>query len=87
MKTRTLKAFSLVVSQGSLLSAARALELSEPAVSRLMRELEADCGLQLFDRSNRQLVLTDEGVKFHREVQRVLEGIEQLPALASDISA
>jgi len=85
MKTRTLKAFSLVVSQGSLLSAARALELSEPAVSRLMRELEADCGLQLFDRSNRQLVLTDEGVKFHREVQRVLEGIEQLPALASDI--
>jgi len=85
MKTRTLKAFSLVVSQGSLLSAAQLLQLSEPAVSRLIKELEADCGLQLFDRSNRQLVLTDEGAKFHREVQRVLEGIEQLPSLASDI--
>ncbi len=84
MKTQTLKAFILVVSQGSLLAAARVLELSEPAISRLIRELEAECGLLLFDRSNRQLTLTDEGAKFHREVQRVLEGIDQLPSLAAD---
>lgn len=85
MKTQTLKAFILVVSQGSLLAAARVLELSEPAISRLIRELEAECGLLLFDRSNRQLTLTDEGAKFHREVQRVLEGIDQLTSLAADI--
>jgi DNA-binding transcriptional LysR family regulator len=85
MKTQTLKAFILVVSQGSLLAAARVLELSEPAISRLIRELEAECGLLLFDSSNRQLTLTDEGAKFHREVQRVLEGIDQLPSLAADI--
>jgi len=85
MKIQALRAFTLVVSQGSLLEAGRALEISEPAVSRLIGQLELDCGLQLFDRSRRQLILSDEGAKFHKEVLRVLEGFGQLPAIASGI--
>jgi len=85
MKIQALKAFNLVVSQGSLLAAGRQLEISEPAVSRLIAQLELDCGLQLFDRSRRQLVLSEEGAMFHKEVLRVLEGFEHLPSIASGI--
>jgi DNA-binding transcriptional LysR family regulator len=85
MKIKGLKAFALVVSEGSLLAAGTALELSEAAVSRLISDLEKDSGLKLFDRERRQLSLTDEGAKFHIEALRTLESFEQLPALASGI--
>ena len=59
-------AFREVARQGGFAAAARALNLSPPSVSRLVSELEQDLGVRLFNRSTRQIGLTEEGEDFLR---------------------
>ena len=61
MNLKSLRTFYLVVREGSLTAAADKLNLSQPAVSRLVRILEDETKLQLFSRARRRLVLTHEG--------------------------
>lgn len=85
MKIRGLRALGFVISEGTLAAAAQKMFLSEPAVSRLISELESDLGLTLFSRDKRQLVPTEEGLRFYREAVRILENVDQIPQIASDI--
>lgn len=85
MKIRGLRALGFVISEGTLAAAAQKMFLSEPAVSRLISELESDIGLTLFSRDKRQLVPTEEGLRFYREAVRILENVDQIPQIASDI--
>ncbi|WP_224815949.1 LysR family transcriptional regulator [Hasllibacter sp. MH4015] len=85
MRTDTLKAFQTVVELGSLSSAARALNLSEPALSRRIQALEAELDLVLFDRSRRQLRPTEAGQAFLQEVQPILSGLNRISDFANDI--
>lgn len=68
MNFKSLRAFRLVVSQGSLAAAAEALNLSQPAVSRLISLLEDETKLTLFDRSRRRLTLSEAGEAFRKSV-------------------
>lgn len=85
MKIRGLRALGFVISEGTLAAAAQKMFLSEPAVSRLISELESDIGLALFSRDKRQLVPTEEGLRFYREAVRILENVDQIPQIAADI--
>lgn len=85
MKIRGLRALGFVISEGTLAAAAVRMYLSEPAVSRLISELETDIGLTLFSRDKRQLVPTEEGLRFYREAVRILENVDQIPQIAADI--
>jgi len=85
MNFKALHAFRLIVSQGSLAAAAEAMNLSQPAVSRLISLLEAETGLRLFDRSRRSLIVSAAGEQFHRETRHILDGIEELPHIAANI--
>ena len=85
MNFKALRAFRLIVSQGSLAAAAEAMNLSQPAVSRLISLLEAETGLRLFDRSRRSLIVSAAGEQFHRETRHILDGIEELPHIAANI--
>ena len=87
MNFKALRAFRLIVSQGSLAAAAEAMNLSQPAVSRLISLLEAETGLRLFDRSRRSLIVSAAGEQFHRETRHILDGIEELPHIAAGIQA
>ncbi|MFO1070746.1 MAG: LysR family transcriptional regulator [Geminicoccaceae bacterium] len=69
---RRLRAFAAVIEHGSLASAANALNVTAPAVSLQLRELEDEAGLPLFERTRRGLVLTDAG----REVQVAAARVE-----------
>lgn len=75
---RQLKALRAIVSTGSVTVAAERLHLTQPAVSRLLRSLEDQSGLRLFDRRGNRLVATPEGLAFHREAEKVLEELENL---------
>lgn len=62
----------------SLSAAARALDVTPPALSMRLRKLEATLGLSLASRTARRLSLTPEGERFAREAAALLGQIEAL---------
>ncbi|WP_108816853.1 LysR family transcriptional regulator [Loktanella sp. Alg231-35] len=87
MNIKALKAFRLVFSEGSVAAASEVMHLSQPAISRLISGLEAEIRLQLFDRSGRSLTPTTEGVAFYREAGRILDNLDEIPRITSEIRA
>jgi DNA-binding transcriptional LysR family regulator len=82
---RALNAFRQTILTGSVTDAASALGRTQPAVSRLLKELEADAGFALFKRVKGRLVLTPEGRDFFQELQRSFVGFERMTAVAAEI--
>ncbi len=61
---RQVEVFRVVVVAGSVTAAAQMLFVSQPAVSRILADLEDAVGFKLFSRTKRQLVQTAEGRLF-----------------------
>jgi DNA-binding transcriptional LysR family regulator len=72
-----LAAFEAVCRTGSTLAAARDLDLSQGAVSRLIQNLEAQLGVALFLRDGRRLVPTETALAYARDVVKALELISR----------
>lgn len=85
MKIASLKAFAAVMERGTLAAAARALNVSEPALSRQVSALERSLDLVLFRREQRRLVPTPAAEAFIREVQGLLGTLDQIPQIVRDI--
>lgn len=65
MKLDQLQHLQAIVEHGSLRSAARRLELPQPALTRSIRSLEKELGVELFARETTGMVLTEAGRRFH----------------------
>ena len=85
MKLNQLRNIIAIAERGSLRAAARDLGLAQPALSRSIRELEHELGVQLFERRARGMIMTQMGLAFVRrasnvmtEVRRAREELEQL---------
>jgi DNA-binding transcriptional LysR family regulator len=63
---------------GTVTQAAEILYISQPAVSRMLSDLEHAIGFKLFTRANRTLIPTDEGRAFYDEVERAFVGLDQI---------
>ena len=81
-----LTAFVETVSCGSFSAAARRLRKSQSTISTAIAHLEADLGVQLFDRSSRQPVLTEEGKKVLGYVQAILSASDRLDEVALSLT-
>ena len=79
-KFQEMQTFAAVVDAGSFVGAADALEMSKPAVSRYVGELEARLGLRLLHRTTRKLSLTEEGEVFYARCKELLFGIDEAEA-------
>jgi DNA-binding transcriptional LysR family regulator len=78
-----LRAFCAAVDLGSLGRAARLLRLSQPALSKRLRALEALAGARLLDRSPRGVTPTPAGSRLYVEARKLLvqaEAVEELMA-------
>ena len=84
MTLRQLEAFCAVVVGGSVSRAAERMAISQPAVSRLVADLEQAVGFKLFDRA-RRFQLSPEGKLLYSEVERAFVGVEQIARRAEDI--
>ncbi len=73
MNLAWLQTFNAIVEEGSLTKAAKALHLTQPAVSKQLRALEAYYGTPLFYRTTRELKLTEAGEIVYRYSQKALE--------------
>jgi LysR family glycine cleavage system transcriptional activator len=72
-----LTAFEATARLGSLGLAAQALALTQGAVSKQIRQMEAALGVALFQRVRGRLVLTDAGARFAHEVGDLLKQLER----------
>lgn len=72
--------FAAVVDAGSFVGASDALEMSKPAVSRHVAELEARLGVRLLHRTTRRLSLTEEGEVFYARCKELLGELEEAEA-------
>lgn len=73
---RPLETFCTVVEAGSLNTAAERLHLTQPAVSKQIRSLEAELGVQLLVRTPRGIGLTPVGRRVHRLARRAVAAVE-----------
>ncbi len=69
---RELECFTAVAEELSFTRAARRLRLSQPPLSRHVRELEEKLGARLFEREGRRVALTEAGALFHEGTRHVL---------------
>jgi DNA-binding transcriptional LysR family regulator len=82
---RRLEAFRAVMIAGSITRAGRLLSISQPAVTRLVRDLELDLGLTLFARNGSTVVPTPEAHAVYSEVDRLFINTERLRDAAERI--
>lgn len=72
MEIRVLRYFLAVAQEGSVTRAARALHLTQPTLSRRIRELEEELGQTLFSRGGRELSLTREGLLLRQRAEEIV---------------
>jgi len=75
---RQVEAFKAVIEAGTVSRAAAILNVSQPAVSKLIAHLEDDTGLKLFDRLKGRLAPTERGMRLYEEIDRIFDGIRQV---------
>lgn len=85
MHLRQLEVFRAVMAAGTTTGAALQLGVSQPAVSRMIADVEAGLGLRLFERSKGRLVATDEAIHLHKEIEPLFLALEATKARVRDI--
>lgn len=85
INAKQLEAFRAVMQSGSVTGAANFLNVSQPAVSQIIRGLEASCGFLLFERKHGRVLPTPEAETFLAEVDRMFVGIEKISRVAEGI--
>jgi len=76
LKLRQIEAFRAVLRWGSMVRAAQALSVTQPAISYQITSLERAIGFDLFNREKGRLTVTTEGHQFAAEVERLYDGLD-----------
>ena len=76
MELRQLEYFQMASRLRNITRAAERLRVSQPNITVAIKKLEAELGIQLFDRSQKQLALTPEGAVFLNRVELALRNIQ-----------
>lgn len=85
MNLRQVEVFRVVMTSGTTARAAEILHVSQPAVSKMIQELERSLGFDLFRRIKGRLHPTQEGQLFFREVEQAFLGLAHLRGAAARI--
>ena len=78
MTLQQLKYIIQIVQCGSITMAAQKLYITQPSLSKAVSELEQEMGITIFLRSNRGVILSEEGTKFLSYARQVVEQAELL---------
>jgi DNA-binding transcriptional LysR family regulator len=77
MEFRVLEYFLAVTRAQSISAAAKELHLSQPTLSRQLKELEEEFGKQLFIRGNRKITLTEEGMLLRKRAEEIVDLVQR----------
>ncbi|RYE38534.1 MAG: LysR family transcriptional regulator, partial [Hyphomicrobiales bacterium] len=70
--------FKAVIEGGTVSEGAKLINVTQPAMSKLIAHLEYDTGLKLFDRVKGRLAPTVQAMRFYKDVDRILSGLREL---------
>lgn len=85
LKVRQLEAFKAVMISGSVTGASELLNISQPAVSQLIAQLEANCGFLLFIRTGNRIGPSPEASLLFSEVEQMFTGVSKVERAAAAI--
>lgn len=77
MEFRVLQYFLAVTREQNISAAAETLHLSQPTLSRQLKDLEDELGKILFVRGNRKITLTEEGMILRRRAEEIMELVKK----------
>jgi DNA-binding transcriptional LysR family regulator len=80
MELRVLRYFLTVAREGSITGAADFLHLTQPTLSRQLKDLEQELGKKLFIRSSHSILLTEEGMLLRKRAEEIVEMVDKLEA-------
>lgn len=80
MEIRVLRYFIAVANEENISAAANQLHLSQPTLSRQLKDLEKELGTALFERGNRKITLTDEGKFLLKRAKEIVELVDKTEA-------
>lgn len=87
MKARLLRYFAAVADEGTVSGAAAEMGITQPAMSRQLKQLEITTGLKLFERSGVRLLLTSEGREFLQVAREVLQKMDHATQVAHQLAS
>jgi DNA-binding transcriptional LysR family regulator len=87
MNLRQIEAFRAVIETGSVSRAAERLSISQPAVSKLIQNLEYSTELPLFERRPGRILPTAEAFLLFEEIERIVKSLGSLKLFVADIRA
>lgn len=73
MDIRQLRYFLTIAEEGNITAAAKKLNISQPPLSKQLKLLEEELGVTLFNRTSRNLELTDAGILLQNKSSQLLE--------------
>ena len=85
LNPRQIEAFRAVMLTGGVTTAAELLNISQPAVSRLIADLQYTLKLTLFERRGSRIAPTSEALSLYQEVERSFVGLERIEQAARDL--
>lgn len=77
MEFRVLQYFLAIARKETISKAAESLHITQPTLSRQMKELEEQLGKQLFIRGNRKINLTEEGILLRQRAEEIISLVEK----------
>lgn len=80
MELRVLRYFLGVAREGSITGAAQALHVTQPTLSRQLKDLEDELGQQLFIRGSHSVSLTPEGMLLRKRAEEIMEMVHKTEA-------
>lgn len=87
MEIRQLIYFVEIAKAGSFTGAAKIMHITQPALSKIIKALEYELGILLFDRSEKVLQLTDTGKEFYEKAEKLILDFNALTDSVKDIES
>jgi len=78
MRLRHIEVFHAVYVTGSVSAGARALNVSQPTVSKVLKHAEDQLGFKLFDRVSGRLIPSEKGIKLFAEIEPLFDRLNDL---------
>lgn len=85
MKLRDMEIFQAIMRTGSITEAARHLNVSQPAVSKMLKRVEDVLGFRLFKREGGRLQATAEAKELYPSIDRIFANIDTVQKIAQDL--